>query len=95
MLTLINDWCLRTKVGKLGNTIIFVVAGAVYLASYVFFYLVGAVNHYGAFEVAIWNPGAGLSIAAVLIFGPRMMPLLFASPLLGMIALPLAEAAND
>jgi two-component system sensor kinase FixL len=88
MLTLINDWCLRTKVGKLGNTIIFVVAGAVYLASYVFFYLVGAVNHYGAFEVAIWNPGAGLSIAAVLIFGPRMMPLLFASPLLGMIASP-------
>lgn len=82
--TSVKTFPLRMRATVAGDANILLIAGTVYLASYVCFYLIGTVNYYGAFEVTIWNPGAGLSLALVLIFGARSIPLLFVSPLLGM-----------
>ncbi|MBO0752117.1 MAG: MASE1 domain-containing protein [Bradyrhizobiaceae bacterium] len=56
-------------------------AGAVYLAVYVGLDWISTIEH-NHLATYSWNPNSGASIAAVVMFGPRMLPFLFAAPLL-------------
>jgi two-component system, LuxR family, sensor kinase FixL len=58
--------------------------GGLYVAGYVLFEAVSYVHPFGAYGITPWNPSTGLSILVVLLWGRRMLPLLFLSP-------PLAE----
>ncbi|HLK81979.1 MAG TPA: MASE1 domain-containing protein [Xanthobacteraceae bacterium] len=55
-------------------------AGAVYLAAYVFLDWISAADQ--PFINYAWNPNSGASIAFALMFGRRMIPLMFVAPLL-------------
>jgi two-component system, LuxR family, sensor kinase FixL len=59
--------------------------GALYVSAYVLFEAVSYVHPFGAYGITPWNPSTGLSILVVLLWGRRMLPLLFLTP-------PLAEA---
>src|SRR5215470_709793 len=56
-----------------------VLLGAAYIAVYVFLDLVSSAEHLSA--AYSWNPQAGASIAAALMFGRRMVPFMFIAPL--------------
>ena len=58
--------------------------GALYVCGYVLFEAVSYVHPFGAYGITPWNPSTGLSILVVLLWGRRMLPLLFLTP-------PLAE----
>ena len=60
----------------LGNK---VVIGLAYVAGYVLLDRISFVEPYASFGITPWNPNTGLSFALVLIFGLRMIPLLFVS----------------
>ncbi len=53
-----------------------------YLTGYVLLDWVSFVHPFAPFGITPWNPGTGLSFAAVLLFGRRMLPYLFLAPLL-------------
>jgi integral membrane sensor domain MASE1 len=59
-----------------------IAAGAVYLAVYVGLDWISTVEHNHLADYS-WNPHSGASFAAVVMFGPRMLPFMFAAPLLG------------
>src|SRR5579864_1415679 len=61
--------------------------GAGYLAVYVLFEWISTIEH-NPFATYSWNPNSGASFAAIVIFGPRMLPFLFVAPLLGDLAVP-------
>jgi signal transduction histidine kinase len=56
--------------------------GITYLAVFVLLDWIGNVEPYAPFASTPWNPGTGVSIALILMFGPRMIPFLFIAPLL-------------
>src|SRR5450755_716179 len=56
--------------------------GIGYLAGYVLLDWVSFIEPYAPFGITPWNPGTGLSFVLVLLFGRRMIPFLFAGPLL-------------
>src|SRR5258707_3405900 len=58
------------------------VLGLGYIAGYVLLDWVSSIEPYAPFGITPWNPGTGLSFAVVLLFGRRMIPFLFVSPLL-------------
>src|SRR5215471_21279688 len=58
------------------------VIGLLYLAGYVLLDWVSLIEPYAPFGISPWNPGTGLSFVLVLLFGLRMIPFLFVSPLL-------------
>jgi two-component system, LuxR family, sensor kinase FixL len=58
--------------------------GVLYISGYVLFDAVSYVHPFGAYGITPWNPSTGLSILVVLLWGRRMLPLLFLTP-------PLAE----
>ena len=61
--------------------------GAGYLVVYVLFDWISTIEH-NPFATYSWNPNSGASFAAIVIFGPRMLPFLFVAPLLGDLAVP-------
>ncbi len=58
------------------------IVGLSYLAGYVALDRVSFIEPYAAFGITPWNPNTGLSFVLILIFGQRMIPFLFVSPLL-------------
>jgi two-component system sensor kinase FixL len=56
--------------------------GLGYLAIYVLLDWISFIEPYGPVGITTWNPGTGLGLALGLIFGRRMIPLLFIAPLL-------------
>jgi signal transduction histidine kinase len=64
-----------------------VLLGAAYLTVYVLLDWVSVIEHNPLANYS-WNPNSGASIAAVLIFGPRMLPFLFAAPIVGDLLVP-------
>ena len=58
------------------------IVGVGYLAGYVLFDWISFIEPYVPFGITPWNPGTGLSFVLVLLFGRRMIPLLFVGPLL-------------
>jgi two-component system, LuxR family, sensor kinase FixL len=61
--------------------------GAAYLAAYVLLDWISFVEH-NPFANYAWNPNTGASFAAVVIFGQRMIPVMFIAPLLGDLVVP-------
>jgi two-component system, LuxR family, sensor kinase FixL len=61
--------------------------GAAYLAVYVLLDWISTIEH-NPFATYSWNPNTGASFAAIVIFGPRMLPFLFMAPALGDIVVP-------
>jgi len=59
-----------------------VAIGLVYLAVYVLLDRVSLVDSSTPFGITPWNPGAGLGLVMVLLFGRRTIPYLFPAPLL-------------
>jgi two-component system, LuxR family, sensor kinase FixL len=66
--------------------------GAGYVAAYVLLDWISSVDH-NPFANYSWNPNSGASIAAIVIFGPRMLPFLFIAPLLGELIVPQFQLA--
>jgi two-component system, LuxR family, sensor kinase FixL len=58
------------------------VVGLVYVAGYVLLDWISLIQPYAPFGISPWNLGTGLSFALVLLFGRRMIPLLFFAVLL-------------
>jgi len=58
------------------------VVGLGYLASYVLLDWVSFIEPYAHFGITPWNPGTGLSFVLVMLFGRKMIPLLFIGPFL-------------
>jgi two-component system, LuxR family, sensor kinase FixL len=58
------------------------IVGLVYLGGYVLLDWISFIEPYAPFGITPWNPGTGLSFVLVLLFGRRMIPFLFAGPLL-------------
>jgi two-component system, LuxR family, sensor kinase FixL len=58
------------------------VVGLGYLASYVLLDWTSFVQPISPIGITPWNPGAGLGLAMVILFGRRMIPYLFLAPLL-------------
>ncbi len=58
------------------------IVGGIYLAGYVALDWISFIEPYAPFGITPWNPGTGLSFVLVLVFGPWMIPFLFAGPLL-------------
>jgi two-component system sensor kinase FixL len=56
--------------------------GLAYLVAYVLLDWISYIEPYGPFAITPWNPNTGVSIAAILLFGKRMIPFQFAAPLL-------------
>ena len=56
--------------------------GVAYLGCYILLDLVSFVHPYAAFGITPWNPGTGLNLAMVLLFGRPMIPFLFPAQLL-------------
>jgi two-component system, LuxR family, sensor kinase FixL len=56
--------------------------GVAYLACYILLDRVSFVHPYTAFGITPWNPGTGLSLSIVLLFGRSMIPFLFPAQLL-------------
>lgn len=61
--------------------------GAGYLVAYVLLDVISSLEH-NPFANYSWNPNSGISLAAVVIFGPRMIPFMFFAPLLGDLIVP-------
>src|SRR5262252_6509666 len=59
-----------------------ILIGVIYLAGYVLLDWISFIEPYAPFGITPWNPGTGLSFVLVLLFGLRMIPFLFVSPLL-------------
>lgn len=59
-----------------------VLVSCAYLAGYAFLDWLSFIEPYAPFGVTPWSPNTGLSFVLILLFGPRMLPLLFVSPLL-------------
>ncbi len=59
---------------------------ALYVSGYVLFDAVSYVHPFGAYGITPWNPSTGLSILVVLLWGRRMLPLLFLTPFLAEVA---------
>ena len=57
------------------------VVGIIYVAAYVALDWVSFIEPYEHFDITPWNPNTGLSFILILVFGRRMMPFLFISPL--------------
>src|SRR5579863_3721860 len=55
--------------------------GIIYVAAYVALDWVSFIEPYEHFDITPWNPNTGLSFILILVFGRRMMPFLFISPL--------------
>jgi hypothetical protein len=55
-------------------------AGAAYLAAYVFLEWISSLEQ--SFASYSWNPNSGASIAFAVMFGRRMIPFMFIAPLL-------------
>jgi two-component system, LuxR family, sensor kinase FixL len=58
------------------------IAGLAYLAGYVALDWISFLEPYAPFGITPWNPNTGLSFVLILVFGQRMIPLLFVSPFL-------------
>jgi two-component system, LuxR family, sensor kinase FixL len=58
------------------------IAGVVYVAAYVALDWISFIEPYASFNITPWNPNTGLSFIFILVFGLRMIPFLFVSPLL-------------
>ncbi|HZQ13962.1 MAG TPA: MASE1 domain-containing protein [Pseudolabrys sp.] len=56
--------------------------GLIYLAAYAASEWISFIGPYAHLGITPWNPGTGLSFALLLLFGLRMIPFLFVSPLL-------------
>jgi two-component system, LuxR family, sensor kinase FixL len=69
--------------GLLGTAIL----GASYLAVYVLLDWLSTIEH-NPFATYSWNPNSGASFAAMVIFGPRMLPFMFVAPLIGDLVIP-------
>jgi signal transduction histidine kinase len=61
--------------------------GSAYLVVYVLLDWISTIEH-NPLATYSWNPNSGASVAAVLIFGPRMLPFLFVAPLIGDLMVP-------
>jgi len=59
-----------------------VIVGVGYLVAYVLLDWISFIEPYGPVGITTWNPSTGLSLTLGLLFGPRMIPLLFVGPLL-------------
>ena len=59
-----------------------VIVGLSYVAAYVAFDWVSFIEPYAHFNITPWNPNTSLSFILILVFGQRMIPFLFISPLL-------------
>ena len=57
------------------------VIGPLYLVGYVGLDWLSYVQPFGSFAITPWNPPTGLSLALILLFGQRYVPLLFVAPL--------------
>ena len=55
--------------------------GIAYLVVFVLLDWISYVEPVAPFAVTPWNPGTGVSIALILMFGARMIPFLFIAPL--------------
>lgn len=53
-----------------------------YLAAYVLLDWISYVHPFATFGITPWNPPTGLSLAAILLFGPELIPWLFIAPVL-------------
>jgi two-component system sensor kinase FixL len=58
------------------------IVGLAYLAGYVALDWISFLEPYAPFGITPWNPNTGLSFVLILVFGQRMIPLLFVSPFL-------------
>jgi C4-dicarboxylate-specific signal transduction histidine kinase len=60
------------------------IVGLAYLAGYVFLDWISFIHPFTPYaNITPWNPPTGLSFVLVLLFGQRLIPLLFVAPLLG------------
>jgi two-component system, LuxR family, sensor kinase FixL len=59
-----------------------VIVGCAYLAGYTLLDWLSFIEPYAPFGVTPWSPNTGVSFVLILLFGRRMLPLLFVSPLL-------------
>jgi two-component system, LuxR family, sensor kinase FixL len=66
------------------------IVGIGYLAGYVLLDWISFIEPYASANITPWNPHTGLSFVLVLLFGRRMIPLLFIGPLLADIVLNLS-----
>jgi two-component system, LuxR family, sensor kinase FixL len=66
------------------------IVGIGYLAGYVLLDWISFIEPYAPANITPWNPHTGLSFVLVLLFGRRMIPLLFIGPLLADIVLNLS-----
>src|SRR5579864_4539086 len=57
------------------------IVGVSYVVAYVALDWVSFIEPYAHFDITPWNPDTGLSFILILVFGRRMMPFLFISPL--------------
>src|SRR5262249_708231 len=56
--------------------------GVGYLGCYILLDLISFVHPYTPFGITPWNPGIGLSLSMILLFGRQMIPFLFPAQLL-------------
>src|SRR6516162_3002709 len=59
-----------------------VIVGCAYLTAYALLDWVSFIEPYAPLGVTPWSPNTGVSFVLILLFGRRMLPLLFVSPLL-------------
>jgi two-component system sensor kinase FixL len=59
-----------------------VIVGVAYLVGYVALDRVSFIEPYAPFGITPWNPNTGFSFVLILVFGLRMIPLLFIAPFL-------------
>jgi two-component system, LuxR family, sensor kinase FixL len=59
-----------------------VMAGLIYLVAYVALDRVSFSESYAQLGITPWSPSTGLSFVLILLFGRRLIPLLFVAPLL-------------
>ena len=71
--------------------VVIVVIG--YLAGYVLLDWISFIEPYTSANITPWDPHTGLSLCLVLLFGRRMIPLLFIGPLLADFVLNLAPVS--
>src|ERR1700733_14830521 len=74
----------RTRRARFSRLLAFqhVVVVAAYLAGYVALDWISFIYPFASYNITPWNPPTGLSFLLVLLFGRRMIPYLFVSPLL-------------
>src|SRR5215475_6328821 len=56
--------------------------GIAYLGGYILLDWISFIHPYAGHNITPWNPSTGLSFVLVLLFGQRMIPLLFVAPFL-------------